>query len=112
MLAAYIITIHVPAVSIMISALMVIERWVRGRLLLVFGGGLRPRMILFINLGIIGMTVGVLGTVMWEAEMLMRPRWLRRNFPGMSRIRLKPKKGLYSLALYSVGAGGRGPRSG
>ena len=96
MLAAYIITIHVPAVSIMISALMVIERWVRGRLLLVFGGGLRPRMILFINLGIIGMTVGVLGTVMWEAEMLMRPRW-RRNFPGMSRIRLKPKRGFSTL---------------
>ena len=48
MLAAYTITIHVPAVSIMISAPMSV-RWVWGRLLLIFDGGLKPRIILSIN---------------------------------------------------------------
>ena len=46
MLAAYTITIHVPAVSIMISAPRSV-RWVWGRLLLVFDGGLKPRIILY-----------------------------------------------------------------
>ena len=86
MLAAYTITIHVPAVSIMISAPMSV-RWVWGRLLLVFDGGLKPRIILSIN----RVGDGYLGGRNVDAA-----KMTRRNFPERSRIRLKQKKSVFS----------------